>query len=186
MHLFCQRFQPFRLVGQTVLFGIELGADRDIADRQERVNRGIGHQDLFPSSHLRFQPTPGVESDGPTLTEIVAHGQTCRQLIDQVLAMDLSQPVRACVEEDERLFTYAERTVAYYDTCVRAFQLARQGKIDRAKPFFNRAKEIAQFLRQDTLSTSKSYSPIIPNALVASEAEKALEHLAKLLDAGDK
>ena len=57
---------------------------------------------------------------------------------------------------------------------------------DQAKPFFDRAKEIAQFLRQDTLSTSKSYSPIIPNALVASEAEKALEHLAKLLDAGDE
>ena len=147
---------------------------------------GRGQKDLFTSSHLRFQSTPGVKSDGPTLTEIVAHGRTCRQLVDRVLDVELPQPVRACVEEDERLFTYAERTVAYYDACVRAFQLARQGKIDQAKPFFGRAEEIAQLLRQDTLSTSKSYSPIIPNALVASEAEKALEHLAKLLEADEE
>jgi hypothetical protein len=147
---------------------------------------GAGQKDLFPSSHLRFQPTPGEKSDGPSLSEIVAHGQTCRRIIDGVLAMDLPQPVKACVEEDECLFTYAERTVAYYDACVRAFQLARGGEIGQARPFFNRAKEIAELLRQDTLSTSKSYSPMIPNALVASEAEKALDHLAKLLDAGEK
>ena len=144
-----------------------------------RLNRGA--KDLFPTTHLRYRPEPGVASDGPTLVEIVGHAEACRRLIDQALAADLPEPVAKRIAEDERMFVYGERTVGYYDACARAFHLGRAGRRDEAIEQYREAKRIAGLLRQDTTSAANCYSGGPPNAFVATNATGALEHLAKLL-----
>lgn len=144
-----------------------------------RLNRGA--EELFPTSHLRYQRQPGLNCDGPTLLEIVEHGKTCRQLLDQALALPLPERVRTRVSEDERVFTYAERTVGYFHACVEAFQLARSGRRDQARQRLAEARRLAELLRQDTTSTTLSSEHAnAPDAFSATYAAGALEQLAKL------
>ncbi len=144
-----------------------------------RLERGA--EDLFPTSHLRYEPAQGVKCDGPTLVEIVQHAETCRKLIDQATAAELPERIKARVAEDERMFTYGERTVCYYHQCAKAFRLARAGKLEEARPHYAEARRLAELLRGDTVSVAHCYTPGAPNAFVATRATRALDHLAKLL-----
>jgi len=146
-----------------------------------RLDRGA--EDLFPKSHLQYRREPGVKCDGPTLVEIVGHAETCRKLIDEALAAEIPDPVRARIAEDGRMFTYGERTVTYYDACAQAFQLGRAGGKEEARRHYDEAKRIAELLRKDVTSATLHVSAAIasPNALAASGAAGALEHLEKLL-----
>jgi len=141
-----------------------------------------GAAELFPSSHLRYQREPGVACDGTTLVEIVQQGKTCRELLDRALAMELPQRVKDRIAEDERTFVYGERTVGYFHACVQAFRDARAGRSDQAQQHYAEAVRLADLLRQDKTSTTLSSSHAnAPDALAASSAAKALDHLAKLL-----
>jgi len=145
-----------------------------------RLDRGV--EDLFPTSHLRYRREPGVTCDGITLVEIVEHAAAARKVIDQVRAGNLPEPIARRVVEDERTFTYAERTIAYYHACVQAFQHARAGRQEEARPHYAEARRLAELLRQDTTSTTLSSEHAnAPNALAASGAAGALEQLTKLL-----
>ena len=144
-----------------------------------RLDRGA--EDLFPTSHLRYERKAQEKCDGPTLVEIVEHGGTCRTLVDRALAMDLPERIKARVAEDERMFTYGERTVAYLHECVQAFQLGRSGKLEEARPHYDEAKRLAELLRQDTTSVGLCYTPGAANAFEATYATRALDRLAKLL-----
>ncbi len=147
-----------------------------------RLNRGA--DDLFPNSHMRYERAEGVACDGPTLLEIVDHGKACRKLIDRALAADVPQRIRTRIAEDERNFTYGERTVAYLHACVRAFQLARSGDLDAARRHYDEAGRLADLLRADTASVAHCYTPYSPNAFDATYATRALAHLEKLLNEG--
>jgi len=145
-----------------------------------RLNGGA--KKLFPSSHLRYRREPEVKADGPTLVEIVGHAAACRKLIDQALAVELPERVKARIAEDERLFTYGERTVLYFDACAQAFALARAGKRDEARRHYAEARRLADLLRADTTSTKLSSSHAsAANAFVASYATGALAQLAEML-----
>jgi hypothetical protein len=147
-----------------------------------RLNKGAGI--LFPNSHLRYRRETGVECTGPTLVEMVAHAKTCRHLIDDALAADVSAAIQVRIAEDERLFAYAEATVFFYDACTQAYRLARSGKTGEAQRHYDDAKRFADLLRRDVTSATLFVPKIIarPNALSASGASQALEHLDKLLD----
>jgi hypothetical protein len=82
-----------------------------------RLNQGAA--DLFPSSHLRYERTPGVTCDRAAWIEIVQQSRTGRALLDKLLAGDLPDRVKARIAEDGQTFTYAERTLDYYDACIR-------------------------------------------------------------------
>ncbi len=145
-----------------------------------RLDRGV--EELFPASHLRYRREPGVTCDGITAVEIVEHAATARKVIDQVRAGDLPERIARRVAEDERTFTYAEQTIAYYHACVQAFQHARGQRQEEARRHYAEARRLADLLRQDTTSTTLSSEHAnAPNALAASGAAGALEHLAKLL-----
>jgi len=145
-----------------------------------RLDRGA--EDLFPTPHLRYERAEGVECDAPTLVEIVEHAATCRALIDRASAGDLPETVRARIAEDERTFTYGERTVAYLHACVQAFQSGRAGRRDEGRRHLAEARRLAELLRRDTTSTTRSSSHAnAPNAFEATRATHALERLAKLL-----
>jgi len=150
-----------------------------------RLNRGA--KDLFPTSLLRYRREPGVKCDGPTLIEIVDHSKRCRELIEQALAADVPERAAGRIAEDERMFVYGERTVAYFHECVQAFQLARAGRLDEANRHYRAAHEIADLLRQDTTSTTMSSSHAnAPDAFLATYATEALVHLAKLCKTSPK
>jgi len=145
-----------------------------------RLNRGA--EELFPSPHLRYRRDPGLRCEGPTLLEIVESAKNCRRLIDEVLAGPLPERIRLRVAEDEKAFTYAERTIGYYHACVEAFQLARTGQREAALKHFAEARRLAALLQEDTTSASLSSEHAnAPDAFAATLATGALEQLAKLL-----
>ncbi len=136
-----------------------------LARRLER-----GDTNLFPNAHL------------PSLAGILDHGKQCRQLLTEATSAPLPPRIKQRIAEDERNFTYGERTVLYYDACVQAFTEARAKRIDVARKHYAEAQRLAELLRADTLSTRDSSSHgNAENALVASGAAGALAHIAKLL-----
>jgi len=146
-----------------------------------RLNRG--DKNLFPDPHLRFERRPGLKCIGPTLTEIVGHAKECRRLINSALGAELPKRIGARIEEDERLFTYGERTVLYLFECASAFEAVRAGEREEARRHFAEAKRLAELLRADTTSTRHSSSHAnAPNAFVATYATGALRRLARLLE----
>ncbi len=177
------------------------------------LDRGI--KPLFPNSHLQYRREPGVESKGPTLGEMVAHGETCRKLIDGAMAIvaqrgqshfrggEDNMPgnavsaakigtvpfdrIRARLAEDELVFTYAERTLRYYDQCVKAYQLAWAGQEEQARRHYEEARRVADLLRKDTWSVGLTFQrgKRTHNAFDATHATRALDRLAELLDSPD-
>jgi hypothetical protein len=142
-----------------------------------------GQKELFPDSHLQYRREPGKKCEGPTLVEMVEHGKTCRALLTEAMAQPAPDRIRARLAEDERTFTYAERTLRYYDECVQAFQLAWSGRREEAKRHYAEARRAADLLRADKTSTSLSSSHANDeNAFTATLAPGALDRLAKLLE----
>jgi hypothetical protein len=141
-----------------------------------------GAENLFPSQDLQYEPASQHQDDRPTLLEIVGYAKACRELIDQAMKIRGSDRIHARIVEDERLFTYGERTVGYYDACVQAFRLARAGEKEEARRHFHEAQRLANLLREDTTSTKTASSHAnAPDAFTASRAAGALVHLEKLL-----
>jgi len=146
-----------------------------------------GAKELFPTPELRYERKEGVPCNAPTFVEIVAAGRTCRKLIDRALASRLEARIRARVAEDERLFTYGERTIAYYHACILAWREVRAGRPDAARKHLAEAVRLADLLRKDTASTKHSSSHAnAANAFVASRATRAIDHLRRRLDRAQK
>lgn len=147
-----------------------------------RLNAGA--KDLFNESHLRYRREPGVECDAPTLVEMIEAGKACRALISKAMAIPVPERIKARIAEDERMFTYGERTLAYFDACCQAFELGRAGKLDEARGHWAEAKKVAELLRQDTWSPALAFNhdePFELNAFNSTYATGALTHLEKLL-----
>lgn len=180
---FARRYGPAAAVMRPFYESLEQmlsNADQLKYGLARRLDRGV--EDLFPDPHLRYERQPGLESTGPTLLEMIEHGRRCRQLLSEALAMKLPAPVQARIAEDEQCFTYGEQTLAYYHACVRAFQEIRAGRPDDARPWQAAADRWAALLRADGISSQGSSSHgNADNALLASRAEHAPEHLAKAL-----
>jgi len=150
-----------------------------------RLNRG--GKGLFPTPELRYERKEGVKCNGPTFLEIVEAGRTCRKLIDQALAGrgKLPERIRARIAEDERLFTYGERTIGYYHACILAYRCLDGGDRQGARKQLGEAEKLADLLTKDTTSTKHSSSHAnAANAFVATYATGALPRLRKLLGAG--
>lgn len=146
-----------------------------------RLQRGAA--ELFPTPHLRYRREPGLACDGTTLVEIVEHSRTCRELLGRALGMELPQRLKDRIAEDERAFTYGERTVAYFHECVQAFQEVRAGRPEAARQHYAEALRLADLLRQDKTSAKLSSSHAnATDASAASYAAKALDCLGKLLE----
>ncbi|MGB2824488.1 MAG: hypothetical protein WBF17_26165, partial [Phycisphaerae bacterium] len=146
-----------------------------------RLDRGEG--ELFPTPELRYERKEGVSCNGPTFLEIVAAGRTCRKLIDRALTARLPARIRARIAEDERLFTYGERTIAYYHACILAWREIRAGRNDAARKHLDQAVRLADLLRKDTTSTKHSSSHAnAANAFQATRATRAIDHLRRRLD----
>jgi hypothetical protein len=150
-------------------------------DLAARLNRG--DHVLFPKSELRYERQPGVPCTGTTLKEIVTYGKECRRLIDQAMTADLPAPIPARIAEDERRFTYGERTVLYYDACASGFLAARAGRAEEARRHLQTARRLAGLLREDTRSTRVSSSHAsASDAFAATFATGALDRLQRLVN----
>ncbi len=148
-----------------------------LARRLER-----GSTELFPSAHLRYEKSASEPSEGPTLVEILQAAARCRELIDRVGDMELPPRIAHRVAEDERLFTYGERTVKFYDALCRTYLRLREGRRAEAIQAFKEARVLAELLRRDTTSTKLASSHAnARDALSASYASGALAQLAVML-----
>lgn len=146
-----------------------------------------GRKTILIDSHMQYKREPGKKYDGPTMTEMVAAGRQCRKLIDDAMSRgDLSEQIKARLAEDERVFTYAERTLRFYDQCIQAYHLVRAGKKAEARKHLDEARRVAELLRQDTWSMALAYKrgedPNL-NGLKSTFAAGALDRLEKLIDA---
>ena len=141
-----------------------------------------GAANLFPGAHLRYDPVEGEAVQGPTLQEILGHARRCREIIDAVQAQALPPRIAHRVAETERLFTYGERTVLFYEALAMSYMLAREDRLDDARMVFGRALSLADLLRADTVSTTLASSHAnAGDALQASYAVGALGILNRLL-----
>lgn len=143
-----------------------------------------GAAELFVEPHLRYRREPGVTCDAPSLMEMVEHGKECRALVDRAIAMPLDERIRTRIAEDERLFTYGERTLAYYDACSQAFQLGHSGRMEEARNQLAEARRLAELLREDTWSMDLSFihdEPFPLDGFHSTYATGALGQLDKLL-----
>jgi len=141
-----------------------------------------GAADLFPTPHLKYEHTELEANDGPDLRDMLHSAARCRETLDQVRRQPLPQRVAARVDEDERLFTYGERTLLYYDALVRTYRAARADDTSGARAAYAEAKKLSELLAADTTSTAFSSSHAsAKNALAASNAAGALAQLSMLL-----
>ncbi|MBN1588358.1 MAG: DUF4838 domain-containing protein [Pirellulales bacterium] len=146
------------------------------------LNRGV--KDLFPDPHLQFAREPGDKTNGPTLVEMVEAGKQCRELINRAMAANVPERIRQRLIEDERQFTYGERTLNYYYHCATSFRLLRQDRRDAARHHLTEAKRIARLLERDTWSMRLCYiekSKADHNGLTCTDAVNAIRRLEKLL-----
>ncbi|NLF06671.1 MAG: DUF4838 domain-containing protein [Pirellulaceae bacterium] len=146
-----------------------------------------GKNPILLDSHMQYKREPGKKYDGPTMTEMVAAGRQCRKLIDDAMSRDgLSGDIKSRLAEDERVFTYAERTLRFYDQCLQAYHLVWAGKKDEARKHLHEARRVAELLRQDTWSMALAYKrgedPNL-NGLTSTFAADALDRLDKLINA---
>ena len=94
----------------------------------------------------------------------------------------LPERIGARVAEDERLFTYGEQTLQYYDACVQTWRAVRAKRIDAARTHLAEAVRLADLLRRDTTSTKHSSSHAnAANAFEATRATRAIAHLERAL-----
>ncbi|MBN1393437.1 MAG: DUF4838 domain-containing protein [Pirellulales bacterium] len=170
---------------ETMLANIQLlkGWSPSLCTRLDR-----GQKPLFPDPHMRYRREPGVKCDGPTFLEMLDHCRQCRELIDEARTMDLPERIEKRLAEDERIFAYAEQTLRYYDACVRAYHAAWAGEKSEARRHYEEAKRVADLLRRDSWSVAPGITHhdieerMEQNAFTATNAVRALTHLAKLLE----
>jgi hypothetical protein len=149
-----------------------------------RLNRG--DRNLFPNNILKYEESHFDTDDGPDMVEIIGHADNCREMIDKVLAKDLPDRIRARAAMDEKLFTYGERTVRFYDALCRAYAAAWADRKTAARKALGEARELADLLAADTESAKHASSHAnAPDALNASRAAGAIGVLTNLLGPAD-
>jgi len=145
---------------------------------------GRNAAELFPAPELRYERAEGLTCSGPTFVEIAAHARTCRKLIDEATGRKLAARIAARIAEDERLFTYGERTIAYYHACILARRALAAGRADEARKQIAEASRLAGLLRGDTRSTRHSSSHAnASDAFAATYATRAVADLKRRLGA---
>ena len=148
---------------------------RNVSDLKYGLARRLREsiEPLFVDGHFRY------DGGALSLTEAVGGAAACRRVLDEVLSRDLPDRVRRRVVEDERLFTYGERTVQLYDALCRASSWLRERDVDASGLALADARRLADALEADTTSTrfSSSHANAV-NALEASGVDGVLERLA--------
>jgi len=132
---------------------------------------GRGDADLFPTQHLKYEKTASATDDGPDLDEIVEAAKNARRVLAEAAKLDLTEDIRSRIAEDERNFTYAERTVFFYDALCRAKFALDAGREPEALTAVKEAGDLAAPLKADTVSTK--FSSAHANAADALEASYA-------------
>ncbi len=139
-------------------------------------------ENLFPNTMLRYEKATFEKDDGPDLVEIIDYAAQCRKILQDVLAQELPARIRSRIEEDERLFTYGERTVQFYDALCRGIFAARDGEVEKGYAAYDEACALARLLKKDTISCAyASNHANAGNALDASYAKDAVPYLKHLL-----
>ncbi len=146
-----------------------------------RLNRS--GKNLFPTPHLQYPARHYDHDDGTDLVEMLAAAATGRWIINAVQARPLPPAVARRVAEDERLFTYGERTLRFYDAACRAWSALAANHEARARADYREVVRLADLLRQDTTSTRWASSHAnAPNAFEASRATGVLSLLKHALE----
>jgi dienelactone hydrolase len=143
---------------------------------------GRGEADLFPTPHLKYEKTSSATDDGPDLVEMVEAAKTARRILSEAAALELHDDVRNRIAEDERVFTYAERTVLFYDALCRTKFAIDAGRTADALAAVKEAQDLAALLKADTTSTKFSSAHAnATDALEASYAAPALKRFEEKL-----
>jgi pimeloyl-ACP methyl ester carboxylesterase len=148
---------------------------RNVSDLKYGLARRLreGIEPLFAEGHLRY------DGGALSLTEALGCAAACRRMMDDVLSRSLPDRVRRRVLEDERMFTYGERTIQFFDALCRASARLSERDVDGSSDALADARRLADALEADTTSTrfSSSHANAV-NALEASGVDGVLERLA--------
>ncbi len=175
----------------TRRYGPAAGAMRQLYDRldtalsnatplkyhlADRLNRN--DKDLFPTRHLKHEPTRFDADDGPDLVEMTAAIDECLAMVERVRSQQWPEQVRLRIVEDAGPIRYAANTLHFFDVLVRATQLAREGRRKEAAELIPEMKRLAEALQADKTSARWSSSHAsAADGLEASLVKKTYERL---------
>jgi hypothetical protein len=105
-------------------YNLPPGADPNSGDlaRELRLFADGKTTNIFPFRHLRLAGEYPPPDDGPSMEASVHELERCERLMDQALALTVTERVRACILEDEGLFRYAAATLRLYYFMARSTQ----------------------------------------------------------------
>ena len=89
------------------------GEDENLGGRLRAFAEGKT-KDIFPYRHLRMSGDHPPPDNGPSIEDTLHELARTEHLMDQALAVPVSDRARACILEDEALFRYADATVRLY------------------------------------------------------------------------
>ncbi len=89
------------------------GEDENLGGRLRAFAEGKA-KNIFPYRHLRMSGDHPPPDDGPSMEDTILELGSTEHLMDQALAVQVSERARACILEDEALFRYADATVRLY------------------------------------------------------------------------
>ena len=122
-----------------------------------RLNEGAA--ELFVEPHLRYGGSRAWRATRPRSSKWSSTARRAAERITRAAALPLPERIQARIAEDERMFTYGERTLAYYHECVQAFRARRaQASATRPGRHYAEAKRLAELLRQDTWSPGLAFT----------------------------
>ncbi len=141
---------------------------------QNRLNAGA--EELFPGPHL----TPEIWEQ--MMTDLAE----ARMRLEAVEGGPIALPdrVRARIDEDERLFTYAETMTRFYDRVLAAQRALAQENEAAARAAFEEARPLAAALEADTHNVRFGSSHVnAENGLAASRLAAAWKRLTERFEA---
>lgn len=139
---------------------------------------------LFHTEHFQLEETSREVNDGVDLAESVAAFQRLRPIMDEVLAAELPDAVRARVEIDDQTIRYGENTVYFYDAVARAMIAEEAEDLDLARTEYWRSIGFARALKGETevVKTATNHHVHANDGLHATRIEEAWLELGERLN----
>jgi hypothetical protein len=89
------------------------GEDENLGGQLRAFAEGRGNN-IFPYRHLRLSGDHPPPDDGPSIEDSVQELGRTETFLERALAVPVSDRARACILEDEALFSYGDATVRLY------------------------------------------------------------------------
>jgi hypothetical protein len=143
---------------------------------------------IFPLDHLHYEAYHPAINDGPDVVEIVDLMKQARKELDAAMLQCKDKTEEARLIEDEKRFSYGEDMVNFYYHLIRTALFHRAAEVASAKQEFQKAKYLAEKLRNTTdvvaplPGTGRGGDANAANGFEAAQVDNEYEYFRKKYD----